>query len=343
MNNPYQIEGCWTPNVGIDDINKLREQNDNNCPNIYIKDHIKFFQYLTEITNNLVTLYNKYGEHKSARALLILVMRRIWLRMGVNDFNNVETFLKRQLEFIDNELFNDYSYDGINIDKFYDYDVKAQNRIGRTWDEATKCVKFSINDGDNYHSLPHIFYGVEDNTCYIYAVQNDFDRKRVPKIERLLYKLNKNVENPNVHPSMVYSMKLFINFLKENGICTIKVPTLQVLSYRYHELLSIQAKEEFLKRWDNEAFERLKYLKGDSLKWRLEEYDNDKKWYDHVVDKEDIISRLKTENLLNLVNRIVIEDDELELINDIDMDDTLTIKIKKSKVKELQSTKKVLG
>lgn len=332
MENPFKKEGYWTPNIEHKDIEKLKELSHGDYPTIYVKDHIKFFEYLTEITNNLINLYNKYGEQKSPRSLLIQVMRRIWLRMGVNDLNNVEKFLFKELEFIKNDMFDDYRF-VIGIDEFYTYEVKAKTVVNRTWDESNRSMTFKIYDEFGYHSLPHILYDIIDDTCYIYAVQNDYHRKRISKIERLLYKLNKGVENPNVHPSQVYSMKLFINMLKQKGITNIKVPTLQVLSYRYHELLSKNEKEKFSKKWDEEKFEYLNALKGHRLEYKLKEYEEDKKWYSHVVDKEDIISKLKTENLINLVYRVVEEDDSLNLSNDIDIDDTLNIKIN-NKVKK---------
>lgn len=326
MESPFKEEGYWTPNIEQKDIRKLKEFSNGDYPTIYVNDHVIFFEYLTEITNNLIILYEKYGEQKSARALLIQIMRRIWLRMGVNDFNDVEKFLYRELQFIKNDLFDDYRLE-TEITHFYNYDVKCQSIMNRTWDESNRSIKFKIYNEYGYHSLPHIMYDIVDYTCYIYAVQNDYNKKRIPKIERLLYKLNKGVENPNVHPSQVYSMKLFIEMLKEKGINNIKIPVLQVLSYRYHELLSTNEKEKFSKKWDKDTLGELSNLSGNRLEYKKKEYETDKKWYSHVVDKEDTISKLKTENLINLVYRVVEEDDSLKLLNDIDIDDTLNIKI----------------
>lgn len=344
MNN--NAEQSFIKNIRIEDIEKLKNQNDENCPTIYVKNHIKFFEYLTEITNNLAILSNKYGENINIKKFHIQTMETIWLRMGINDFNNVENFLLKQLEFIKNDLFEDYIFNR-HIDKFYNYNVFAKNTIGIFWDESTKIMKFKIETEDSHHSLPRIYYDIIDDTCYIYAIQSDYEKNRITKIERLLYKLNKNIKNPNIHPNMVYSMKLFINLLKQNGINIIKVPTLQVLSYRFHELLSIKEKESFSKKWNKETLKELqelkKYLEEKAkytknrlsyiLETKIKEYEKDKNWYNRVVDKEDIISELKTENLINLIYRIIEEDDSLTLTNDIDIDDTLTIKIK-NKIKQ---------
>ncbi len=114
-------------------------------------------------------------------------------------------------------------------------------------------------------------------------------------------------------------MLLFINLLKEHNITKIKVPILQVLSYRYHELLSEREKENFPKKWNSDALEDLKYLSESRKKYRLKEYKHSLKWYNHIVDKQDVISKLKTENLINLFYRMTNHIPDLKIRNDIDI------------------------
>ena len=249
-------------------------------------------------------------------------MRRIWLRMSPSDFYEVENFLLRQKEFVENELLDDYIH-GINVASFHDNDVMAENVASRSWDEAPNCMTFKVMKDKEYHSLPHIFYGITDDVCYIYAIQNDRQRKRIPEIERMLYKEFRG----KGQPSMVYTMKLFIDVLKENGINTIKAPKLQVLSYRYHELLSAKTKADFEKKWTPERVAQIDELTGWRLEVRQKEYNWEKLWYNNVVDKEDVIHRLKTTNFINLIERIVEEDETLSLIDEIESPEELTIRI----------------
>lgn len=338
MNNPYQAENAWTPDISEDDIEILKNQNYKDTPTIYVKDHIYFFEYLTDIINHYVKLYEKYNDYRSARAFAIKFLKRIWLRLGPTDFNDIEDFLKTQLNFLTNDTFENLKDETI-IDNYYGLNVTAKNTIGYSWDEAPLKIEFKIYDNNNkeYHSLPHIFYGIENDTCYIYAIQNDRDRNNIPKINRLLYKLNKNIENPNVHPSMFFSLNLFINILKEYGINKIKVPTLQVLSYGYHEILSENEKNNFAKKYNKDFFNDLKYFSEDTQQYKLEEYERAKMWYEHIVDKQDLISKLKTENLINLVYRILETDEDLKLISDIDINDSLIIKINNKCLKKQQN------
>lgn len=326
MDNPFVKKNHYTPNIEQEDIELLKILNNQDYPTIYVNNHIKFFYLLKEITNNLIILYNYFGEEKHERELLIQLLRRIWLRMNINDFNNVELFLENQLNFLKLNKFDCYQKEKY-FTNFLDYKITLKTSINRTFDETTRCMSFSIHDNDNCHLLPNIYYDIKDDTCYIYAIQTDSFSKKIDYINKLIYKLYKG----NSQPNMVLSLKLFLELLKENNISKIKVPILQVLSYPYHELLSQKTKSNFLEKWNDERLKwYFKYLNKTELKYKLEQFEREKTWYSHVVGKEDMISKLKTENLINLVYRITKEDDSLTLLTDIDICDTLDIKIKKN-------------
>lgn len=320
MNNPFKLKNGWTPNIKEKDILFLKNSIDYNYPTIIIKDHIKFFGYLTEITNNSIKLHNKYNRTKISRQHLIYILKRIWLRLGPNDLNNIEEFLYKQAIFNSNDIFEEYKFNKERehiINNYYNYNVSAENSLNNTWDESTKCMSFKILTNSNYHTLPNIYYDIIDNECYIYAIQNDRKPNKLKEIDKLLYKDYKGIAQPN----KVYALKLFINMLKEKGIKKIKIPTLQILNYDYHKILSDKEKKSFNKMWPKEYIEKL-------TKEELIEYENDLLWYKHLVDKENIISKIKTEDLINLIYKIVNEDDNLYITNDIDISDTLDIKIK---------------
>lgn len=324
MKNPFRKEGFYTPNIIEKDIKTLEKLNNKDLPTIYVKDHFKFFYYLTEITNNLIVLYNRFNEEKSARNLSIQLMKRIWLRMNSNDFNDVESFLEKQLDFIKNDFFHGY-INGKTINNFLNYTITAKNYINPTWDESNMSMHFTIYNQTNYHTLPRILYDIKDNTCYIYGIQTNKFGNKDREIEKIIYKNYRG----NNQPNKVLAMKLFINLLKENGITTIKVPTLQVLSYSYHEILSKKQKIKFSKKWTKERLDNFKNLSEVELKWELLEYEADKKWYLNIVDKEDFISKIKTEDFINLIYRIINEDNDLHLESDLFTSDYLKVKINK--------------
>lgn len=317
--NPLILNKGWKPSIQEKDIIFLKDSINYDYPTIYIKDHIKFFTYLTLITNNIIKQYNKYNFDRISRQQLIYILKRIWLRMGPNDLNNIEEFLYKQLIFSSNDTFEEYKFDIKNahfIDNYHDYKVTVENGLNNTWDESTKYISFKILTENISHDLPKIYYDVFNNCCYLYAIQNDKKANKNPEINKLIYKEFRG----NSQPNKVYALKLFINMLKKKGFKTIKVPTLQVLNYDYHKILSNKEKEIFKKYWTSDYIKNL-------TQYEEEIYIENLNWYNHVVDKEDTISKIKTEDLIKIVYRIVNEDKELYITNDIDTSDTIDIKI----------------
>lgn len=317
---PFIKEGFWTPNATQSDIDFILSHSDDDVPTIYINDSIKFFEYLTNIINSLIELNAQYDFTLSARNSAMNVLRRIWLRMGIEDLTNIEAFLENQLQFTRNRLLDTHS-----TEKIYSSDsseIFMKSEVNPTWDETTRSMIFTIKRNDSTYELPHILYDIDDEgICYIYAVQSSKSKKD-KKIERELYKLNKDIENPNVHPSKVCAMILFINELKKKGISKIRTPSMQVLSYRYHELLSEQAKEALEKA--KTELENFPDDKGVRIN-----YEHAKQWYDVTYEKQDKINYLKTEELINLAYRITEHDPSIEIINEVNVQgDYLGIRVK---------------
>lgn len=311
---PFKEEGYWSPDIEEDDIDFLKNRIDN-VLTIDVKDAYKFFNYLKDIVNESIKLYDEYDEKKFARNYAMYLLKHIWLRMGIEDFSNVNNFLDKQLQFVKNRKLD-------TKEKEYVTDnVIKQTIVNNVYDETTRSMVFTINEDDKTYELPHILYDIDDNDiCYIYAVQSSKGNKD-KKIERKLYKLNKGIINPNIHPSKVYSVILFINELKKNGITKIRVPSMQVLSYEYHEILSKQV-------YDNLKNIEIK-MKNKNNDITKEEYEYVLNMYNNMYEKQDKISYLKTEELINLIYRLIEHDSSIEILNDINIQgDYLDVKIK---------------
>ena len=304
-----------------EDLTFLINRQIDDCVNIEINDYSIFFNYLTNIINKTIKLFNEYEQNVDIEETARYLLRRIWLRMGINDFIDINSFLKNQLEFVNNRYLDTPEEKRLYPTK--EFEIFQKTKVNDLWDETTRRMIFTIKNNEEVYELPHILYDIDDNnTCYIYGVQSSQNEKN-KHIERKLYKLNKGIKNPNVHPSKVYSLLLFINVLKKNNISNIIIPSLQVLSYHYHELLSIESKkyyEEIIKEYQNNPNDI--YLKN-----RLEYLKN---WYLHVYQKEDKISYLKTEELIYLMYRLLEHNSDIEIVNEVNIQgDYLKIKIKK--------------
>lgn len=327
---PFKLKNVWTPNIEERHMEFLKPENnmDENSPTIKIKDGYMFFMYLVRITNNYIRLCREYGFNIPPRSTFMKISRRIFLRMGIEDFENVEEFLKKQLEFLLSREFDEYK-NAEKIGEYKGYEIYIKSGLNNTWDETNRHIYFEIfNKEKCVQELARIDYEIRceghENVCYIYAVQNIHNRKRDKKFERCLYTLNKGIENPTVHPTQVFSVLLFLQELKKKGIMKIKVPTLQVLNYRYHEILSEREKERFRLKWHKDLLDTYNDWDEDIKK----EYAYELEFYKNVVDNMDYISYLKTEKLFALIDRCV-QHRELQALNDLDTaDGNLIFKLK---------------
>ena len=316
----------------INSIIKYEPNYNNNFNCIKINNAEKFFSLLTDICNEQTKLENDYGYYFTATYKTPIFLRRIWLKMGIIDFECIESFLEKQLEFIKRRDF-DKPKAIMPYDNYMNYKVYYKTGINNTYCESTRKILFCLGEED-CHDLPSILYDIleEDNEkiCYIYAIQNEKTKNRNKSIERSLYKINKNHDDiALIHPNFTTSMLIFIDLLKKNDIYKIKVPLLQVLSYDYHVLLTDYTINYFKNKWTIEEIDNMNLYKLYDLKKynsKLKEYEMDKTFYKNCVHKEELISKNKTDNLINLMN-FLSELNEIE-INSYDIDDTININIK---------------
>lgn len=346
-NNPFTKEGYIIPDITDEDIEKLKpyNQQDENAPTIYVKAPVRFFELLTEFINTLIDYKDNYYRNSSGRYILIHEFKNILLRMSPSDFTNIEEFLARQIDFLKNNTWDDYIIRGEFISSchregtFENYQNLSCKEFNASYCESSAKITFSLYDeehkGENIHSIPSVLYGIREengkNVCYIYAIQKPNDAVTNKKIARKLYKLNEGIENPIVHPGQVLALKTFIEMLTKIGITSIKVPCLQVLNYRYHQILSANAKKT-MEKWTQEILEELKSNSTSYNKRRLAEYEWDKLWASHVVDREDDIEFSKTEGLYNIFYRVAEQFDLIEILNEPFIEDEyLNIRIKSVK------------
>ena len=304
-------------------------------PNIVVKDPILFFENLTKIIEVAKVAFGMEID-------ITPFLYTIFLRMGPNDFTNVEKFLERQVEFLLSRTFDEYKDDYKNdfpynkVGEFEEYCIVVQKDFNPYYFETDYKMNFVLCDDSTveHHTLPSIHFGVcvEDGeeVCYIYGIQNLADRVRNKRLERSLYKINKGIENPVVHPSQVLVLKTFIEMLRERGITKIKVPAMQVLSYPNHVLMN-QANKKVYDGW----LEYLSTMLCDPEKYKddLELFQKVKAQYEKSFGKEEFIEKAKTEGLYNIFYRVAEQFGEIEILNEPFVEDEyLHVRIKREKV-----------
>lgn len=338
------------------DVNRLFKFDDNSL-SINIPDAEYFFQLLFEFNKYNLLFRRKYDDDINERLLFIYGIRYLWLRMNANDVANINDFLERQIAFLKNEL-SDNMINDISLD-YLNNRVECRTIYSMSYDEAATFMEIALERDREIYQLPVVYFGIDKDTAYIYAIQSKNIKDNSKKINRDVYKLNKGIKSlesqeyldylegseyypeniSDVSPSSVLALLIFIQILLENGIKKIRVPLLQVLSYDYHRILSANYKEEFERKWSKKDLEGIQMLPPIARARMQRKYERDLTWYRHIVDKFDFISKAKTENFIRVFRRVEEQFGYIKILNDPFVeDDCLNIQIL-SDIKELKVRK----
>lgn len=335
MEHPFRKKDVWTEDITSKDLEITKEINNMN-PNsntIIIDDGVSFFDYLTSIVNEHLKLFKEYEYTLMIRSTTMSLLTRIWLRMDDNDFNDVISFLKKELDFYKDRTLDKYRTE-IYISSYEGIDSYAECNINESWDETTRSMNFRLENSGESHTISRVLYDIRSENgikvCYIYGVQNNLFNITNKRIERKLYKLNKGIDNPKVHPNQLYSLILFLEILKKEGIATIKVPKNQTLSYGYHKILSNNEKSNFKAKWPTKKVRKIYSSDDEDSINKRHEYELDKEWFKHIVGKENTIERLKTDKLFELLRRLCLYDPSFEFVGiSPNNDEILVYKLRK--------------
>ena len=217
-----------------DDAIKILEDNYKNKYDynyIQINDYKTFSKLLGDIIKS--TYYNNLYYKFSPDSIL----KSIWLRMGVSDILDVNSFLKRELSF-----FNTVNFFQDEYTKWGEYktcDLFYKNSSNGDFFETNNHIKISLRKYDEYYDFPVIHYGlaIEDKeaVCYIYGIQNLDSCSTNNSFDDIMKNDKRFLRNKYVSPKLVMALNFFTQLLLKNNITNIKVPLLQVFNYSYHE------------------------------------------------------------------------------------------------------------
>lgn len=300
-------------------IQALKQGNDreNDFPSLVINDYQSFFELLRQYYEKHIELFFQRTKRSGFPVYEMKnCFQDVWLRATPEDFNNPEQFLQKQVQFINDTTFAKYDNEAVvgSSSYFNDHIICVSNGIARTWDEMPREFKIIIYDKQYqnitelfykpHYTLPVVRYGMYEKEgkkiCVIGSIQNEKDEssKEVSSIfNRARYKVNKDVPDEEniygIEPSNVIALSMFINFLHNEGITEIEVPSMYVLDYQYHQKRNIEVVDEFNSKWTE-------YSQQEDP----EEYQKEKKRLENILNKEDIISQNKTERFMKTFMRL---------------------------------------
>lgn len=267
---------CETGRVQIDDFFynihfTINHSLNDNVPVITVKNKELFYSYIKQF----ISLFNLSQEEDILKKLVYL-----FSNLSFSDFNNIESYVKRNIDFVQNRLFENK-----NI-PFLDQQIEISTK--EYYQESPYCFTLNITNCVDKYELPIISYGISNNICYIFAIQDknlDKNNSYNKKIKRLLYKINSGVyavesveykdykekdssyypENiSDVSPSAILSLSIFLKQLSDLGITKVKVVPFLPIRYNakkeaYKRKINYLIKKDNLSTTEQEEIEQ-KYL-----------------------------------------------------------------------------------
>jgi len=176
---------------------------------------------------------DKVWESDSLKIQLKALLTLVFANMTTNDFLDPVGYLKRRTAFLKDSSF---SFDKKLLMKdspeFFSSDLWMQKEAIPPFLETPYRMNFWFSKNEERMMLPSVYYGIEEDTCVIYAIQQkgEIVTSYQKKLNRIFYKVNKDVHPSfdekfllQVTPSFLISLTLFLKLLREEGIAKVEV------------------------------------------------------------------------------------------------------------------------
>lgn len=220
-------------------------------------------------------LFKEFSDNNYFKCKTILSL--LWSNASFDDFLNPLKFLTKRIEFLKNEVSElSFQSDAFNAC------VKSETKKSAISSETPYCFKSSIDDGENSFALPDVYYGICDNSLYIYAIQKSkkisiCDEAFYKNINRKFYKINGGIDVKNdtyenygegnlkdITPSFMYAAFLLIS---SSNVDKVYVDGFLPLRWNAKEIISMRKKD------------------------RCEEFDLEKSFDEHVVVQNNLTQK----------------------------------------------------
>lgn len=221
---------------------ECKEKNENVLiPTLIIKNKSLFDQLLVEYVTEALKFYNDdnfceeildykmYDKDKICKEKTILAT--LFSNATLEDFNDPINFLKNRINFIKNNIENNYDLGYCDILKS-NISLKIERDIIEN-ETPFKITIIASNENDEY-TFPSVKFGISDNKVYIYAIQNSKDNVN-KKINRILYKIGEGFNDDyteenlkDVTASFLVTLNFSLALLKNLGYSEIIVPSILI-------------------------------------------------------------------------------------------------------------------
>lgn len=198
-------------------------ENEEYLPKFKISNKDKFINILNIYVEECLKFYSLEKNYDNIK----MIITYMFCNISLNEANSLEDYLIRRINF-----FKLYKIENIKDTKLtsignLNYEIKKQSIM----QETPYGFNSYFKENDSVYYLPRISFGISDDICYIYSIQNkdtklNTDEKYNYKVKNKFNTINSGVkEYRNVTPSFVVALTLFLSYLSSNGIDKICIKT----------------------------------------------------------------------------------------------------------------------
>lgn len=226
-------------------------------PTLYISNKEEFEILLQRYVEVAYPFYDKNyfdNEHDYIKAIITF----LFTNMTVEEFIHPNDYLRRRISFFDNKISYDIGESFELGDSQYIGNIMAKLNKEPIYEEAPYSLDFE-NDNSKF---PTVRFGIDNDTVYIYAIQNSKDATVDKKTNRKLYKINDKFDTSNesydnindyenltgVTNSTIVSATLALSFFLKLGYTDIKMPSFLPVRFNAKEM----AREKKMTKLKNE-------------------------------------------------------------------------------------------
>lgn len=239
--SPRKEQEYYKPQIIVRDINRL---------------HVSLKQYIVAL--NKFYYQNGKLEHYHDLSFFFNILL---FNMSNTDAQDLERYINRCTLMFKEDILHEF-VNKINIVNIENCNFYAQRVVENPGLETPFCMLFAMRRNNKNYELPLIRYTIDNDTCYIYAVQ--MGRGRTFNYQDLEYKSTINKVNQglkkyrDIPPNFVLSLALFIKILDNYNISNIIIPDYLFGRYRkYIGSNTIVKSDEILQRILNNFFSLL--------------------------------------------------------------------------------------
>ena len=279
-------------------------------PTLYIKNKKLFDELLSTYLELALNFYNDNNYYRDITENTFYyykvktILSILWSNATYEDFNDPINFLRRRISFFKNNL-NEYdSWSELGYSLNLNSNIKVKNTKSNLRNETPYKLEIILESDGSKYELPNIYYGIDNNNLYIYAIQNkknvNTENNSFQKfIKRKLYAINEGLdvksdtfENydignlKDVTPSFLLAINIAIGIFANKNIDKVIIPSILFIRWNDKELM-FDKKSRVINEFDK-AIEQ---------------------------EKHEYIQRNLTEKLIRTFLRLSYHSDDIEIEN----------------------------